>query len=200
MNILYIHGFQGSGQSNSCQVLKNTLTTDNVFTPDIPTKPKDAIEFIDKFIKDNNIDIIIGTSLGGLYTKQFTIPKIIVNPAFVFPFKEGNYTFFTNRLDGKTNFDIDTDDILYIKELQSNCKYVVPEYTGLSHILIGTEDELIDFNSLSLGDYTNAYDNISYAKFGHRLTNDVIQYELLNLINTLKQQFKYIEQYNPINI
>ena len=81
--ILYIHGFASCGNSNKTKLLKQHF--DNVFAPDVPIDPDKAISFLQKLIVDNEINLIIGSSLGGFYAahlaEKFQIKTILLNPS-----------------------------------------------------------------------------------------------------------------------
>lgn len=81
--ILYIHGFASCGDSNKTRLLKQHFK--NVLSPDIPVDPDEAISFIQKTIIDNEVSLIIGSSLGGFYAayfaQKFQIKSILLNPS-----------------------------------------------------------------------------------------------------------------------
>ncbi len=81
--ILYIHGFASCGNSNKTQLLRENF--DGVLCPDIPVDPDEAIAFIQKLILDNNVDLLIGSSLGGFYAayfaERFQIKAVLLNPS-----------------------------------------------------------------------------------------------------------------------
>lgn len=81
--ILYIHGFASCGDSNKSRLL--TKHFDKVISPNIPVDPDEAISFIQKLILDNEVDLIIGSSLGGFYAayfaEKFQIKTVLLNPS-----------------------------------------------------------------------------------------------------------------------
>ncbi len=81
--ILYIHGFASCGDSNKTRLLKKHF--DNVISPDIPVDPDEAISFLQKLIVDNEVSLLIGSSLGGYYAaylaEKFQIKTILLNPS-----------------------------------------------------------------------------------------------------------------------
>lgn len=81
--ILYIHGFASCGDSNKTRLLKTYF--DDVISPDIPVDPDEAIAFIQKTIVDNDVSLIIGSSLGGFYAayfaEKFQIKTVLLNPS-----------------------------------------------------------------------------------------------------------------------
>lgn len=81
--ILYIHGFASCGDSNKTKLLRENFN--GVLCPDVPVDPDEAIAFLQKLIIANNIDLIIGSSLGGFYAsyfaEKFEIKTVLLNPS-----------------------------------------------------------------------------------------------------------------------
>lgn len=196
MNILYLHGFQSSSNSNTINYLKNNINTEHkVFSIDLPHQPELAIKLIEDTIKELNINILIGTSLGGVYAYNFEIPRICINPGFQFNMEPGNYTYFNTRSTGETIFSITSDDVAYFKELIESYKYRLPidELHHTSYILIGNQDDVVEFDKLA--SYTNIYDEIIYDDFGHRLTDEIIDKHIFGLIDKLTNTINSIRNY-----
>ena len=85
MNILYIHGFksQFKEQSDKVQAL-NKLGKVSGITLDY-TQTFDGIKnILHKFVLDKDIDLVVGTSLGGYYSSiigaSAGIPFVAINP------------------------------------------------------------------------------------------------------------------------
>ena len=102
MNILYVHGLGSSGNSETAVKLENIFIQHKVFHPDIPLDPNEAILFIKDFVLTNNINVIIGTSLGSFYSKFVDGPfKILINPALpgdIMQFIPGKYKYYSKIL------------------------------------------------------------------------------------------------------
>lgn len=81
--ILYIHGFASCGDSNKTRLLKTHFK--DVLSPDVPVNPDEAISFLQKLIVDNDVSLIIGSSLGGYYAsflaEKFQIKTVLLNPS-----------------------------------------------------------------------------------------------------------------------
>lgn len=92
LNLLYVHGYQSSGQSKTAEAIRHYLpkiaeglfANVNVFSPDIPEHPADGIAFIQDFISKNDVSCIVGSSLGGFNVintpLKVNIPKVVINP------------------------------------------------------------------------------------------------------------------------
>jgi predicted esterase YcpF (UPF0227 family) len=81
--ILYIHGFASCGNSNKTQLLRENFS--KVLCPDIPVDPEEAIYFLQKLVVDNDVSLIIGSSLGGFYAaylaEKFQVKTVLLNPS-----------------------------------------------------------------------------------------------------------------------
>ena len=69
MNILYIHNLGGSKIDEDSKLIEKITvdTNNNFFSLDLPFNPVDAVMSIEKIIKKNKIDVLIGFGLGGFY-------------------------------------------------------------------------------------------------------------------------------------
>jgi len=115
--IVYFHGFASSGATGTAQLLAQMLPDVEVIAPDIPVDPVDALPYLKKFCEDNQPDLIIGTSMGGMYAQQMHgFRKICVNPAFNMSrmskvLKPGVHKFLNGRKDNAKEFKISKDTI-----------------------------------------------------------------------------------------
>ena len=83
MKLIYFHGFGSSAQSGTIRTLREMLPDFEVIAPDIPVDPADALPFLKQLCEDEQPDVVIGTSMGGMYAQQmFGFNRICVNPAF----------------------------------------------------------------------------------------------------------------------
>jgi len=87
MSIIYLHGFNSSGQSAKAQELAALMPDIEVLTPDIPADMREAIPFLMQYI-GNHADrdlMLIGSSLGGYYARylagRFGCAAVLINPA-----------------------------------------------------------------------------------------------------------------------
>lgn len=117
MKILYVHGYNGNPYGDSYTNLKTACANNHeLFTIDYDvTKPIDAIDSIHKFVRENDIELIIGTSLGGFLTMNVSgVSRIVVNPCWD-PFVElpkigyngpiDDYIFLFNRFINSADFE-----------------------------------------------------------------------------------------------
>ena len=81
MKILYLHGFASSGNNGSVKLLRSLLPDVEFISPDIPVEPAEALPFLQELCAKEDPDLVIGTSMGGMYAEQLTGRyRILVNP------------------------------------------------------------------------------------------------------------------------
>lgn len=84
--ILYIHGYNGSPKGNSFTLFDELLDKSKyeLHTIDYnPENPNGAIKYIKRYIKEYNINLVIGSSLGGFLTLfLYGVSRIVINPCW----------------------------------------------------------------------------------------------------------------------
>lgn len=192
MKILYIHGLSSSGASSTVDRLRNLLPNDKIFSPDLPIEPQEALQLLKQLVEKENIDLVIGTSMGGMFAQKLRgFHKILVNPAFhVSEFMRKNLgvnKFLNIRADGATHYEITEDLCNKYEALERNQFYnlaIKESYNTFA--LFGTEDDLVDCSS----EYKIYYKRYNYFKGGHRLSEDNIKTTLIFEIEKHRQSLK----------
>lgn len=85
--ILYVHGYNSSGSTGRFmqKIFPKYFSECEVIAPKISPYFKEAQEQIEEILRNNDIDLVIGTSLGGFMTLKIDNPKIskiVINPVF----------------------------------------------------------------------------------------------------------------------
>jgi predicted esterase YcpF (UPF0227 family) len=87
MKIIYIHGYNSTGNSPKSAALKAQFGAENVVAPDFSVDPKEIEIIISNIVRGNtNFPVIfVGTSLGGFwanyFAQQWDAPCVLVNPS-----------------------------------------------------------------------------------------------------------------------
>ena len=89
--IIYLHGFNSTGDSTKGLFLKEHLPDIPVLTPTYHYDPQHAIPFLENFIREylphQHSLMLIGSSLGGYYAQylahQFNLKAVLINPALM---------------------------------------------------------------------------------------------------------------------
>ena len=95
--ILYLHGFGSSGASGTVDLLRREFWERTsaahravVVAPDIPVDPLDAFPMLEALAYEEMPDLVIVTSMGGMYAQMLRgFTRICVNPAFTISKKSG---------------------------------------------------------------------------------------------------------------
>ena len=165
--ILFLHGFFASGQCVPALALRESFDgRAEVFTPDLPMHPKEAIEFIHELIDREKPNLLVGNSCGSFYAQMAApivgIPALLGNPHFqmteFLKQRIGEHQYKSPRKDGKQNIVIDEALIEEFAELETiqfnNC---IPDFKDLIWGLFGEQDTLAHFEPLFLQHYNRSF-------------------------------------------
>ena len=141
--ILYLHGFASCGEGNKSSLLKTYFGADNVIAPDLPPSPIDAIDTIEEILESSEIDILIGSSLGGYYAtvlaEKYSMKAILLNPSTQ-PWETlAAYTGWQKRFCDEEVFEFKSVYLEQLKMLQT-----APD-KGKYLLLLQSEDEVLDY-------------------------------------------------------
>lgn len=185
MNILYVHGLGSSGNSETAVKLENIFVQHKVFHPDIPLDPNEAILFIKDFVLTNNINVIIGTSLGSFYSKFVDGPfKILINPALpgdIMQFIPGKYKYYSKREDSIDTYFLDKNYYDKLNNLEAKFNYNNSEQ---SFIILGTNDSVC--NNFEYFNHAN-YPIYFIEDMGHRVNDSGIDC-IITLLKTIEDR------------
>lgn len=187
--ILYLHGFSSAGSTGTATNLRNYLYDKEVrvVSPDIPTSPKAAVDFIRAKVAEEQPDLIIGTSMGGMYAELLRgYKRILVNPSFhmarLLTFRGlGNVDFLNKREDGAKSFKVDKQMIAEFKEVEKLLfQGITEEDKENVYGLFGRNDPTVH----TQGDFTKHYGTNHFQIFEgeHRLNDKIVKHDVLPLI------------------
>ncbi len=81
--IMYCHGFGSAASSGTVKLIAQTFPNSRVVAFDIPLHPAEGMAFLKEKVAQEKPHLIIGTSMGGMYTEMlYGVDRICVNPAF----------------------------------------------------------------------------------------------------------------------
>lgn len=196
--LLYVHGFASSGSSGTVMTLRRHLSSWRVVAPDLPVDPFDALELLRRVVEQEQPDVVVGTSMGGMYTQQlWGVPRIIVNPSFEMSRsllfgKMGRNKYVSKRQDGATEFRIDKAVVDSFKQMEKN------QFDGVNDAekelvtaLFGDKDPVVNFYPLVSELYGK--ERCVYFDGEHRLNDEIVKKVLIPIIN------KYVKQDDPYN-
>ena len=162
--LMYVHGFGSSGQSGTVTRLRTVFPNTKVIAPDLPVHPEEAMTLLRQLCADEQPDLIIGTSMGGMYTEQLRgFDRIVTNPALCIADTmqahgmTGTQTFQNPRQDGVQTFYVDKALVKEYRQVSER------RFEGLDdddrqrvYGLFGDRDDLVDTFDLFHAHYPNA--------------------------------------------
>ena len=184
--VLYVHGFASSGQSGTVTRLRTVMPQARVIAPDLPVNPHEAIALLHTLCEQEKPDLIIGTSMGGMYTEQLRgFDRICVNPALEIAETmkahgmTGTQQFQNPRLDGVQEFYVDKALVKEYREVsEQRFQGLTPEDEQRVYGLFGDKDDLVD----TLGMFSEHYSQ--YTKFHgeHRMDDKSYMHSVVPVI------------------
>lgn len=187
--IMYVHGFGSAASTNTVKILQTLLPSARVVAEDIPIVPTDAMQMLQEMCEREKPDLIIGTSMGGMYAEMLRgYDRILVNPAFQMGETMGEHgmmgklVFQNPRKDGVQEFIVTKALAKEYREMTTHCFENMTD-DDRQHVwgLFGDEDPLVHTFPLFAEHYPNA------IRFHgeHRLTEKIIIHYLIPLIRDI---------------
>ena len=185
--LLYVHGFASSGSSGTVMTLRRHLASWRVIAPDLPVDPFEALELLRSIVEKEKPDVVVGTSMGGMYAQQlWGVPRIIVNPSFEMSRsllfgKMGRNRYTAKRQDGATEFRIDKTVVERFKQMEkTQFDGVNDAEKELVTALFGDKDPVVNFYPL----VSELYGKERCVHFNgeHRLNDEVVKKVLVPII------------------
>ena len=176
--IVYLHGYASSSQSGTAKYLAKKMKECNVIAPDIPIDPVEALPFLKNYCASHKANLIIGTSMGGLYAMQLTdYPRICVNPALHMSqltgvLQVGTFERFQPTADGQTHFTITEEIIQHFKEMEEHLfEGITSENQSLCWGFFADGDTLVNCKS----EFAEHFTHVDDFHGEHRMNNQVIR-------------------------
>lgn len=197
--ILYVHGFSSSGQSGTVVKIREMLPGATVVAPDLPLHPAEAMDLLHHTCETENPDLIIGTSMGGMYAEMlYGYDRILVNPAFQMGdtmLKHGmlgKNTFLNPRQDGVQEFIVTKSLVEEYKEITAKCFAGVTEEESRDRVygLFGDEDPVVHTRDLFSQHYRNA---ISFHG-EHRMNDKILLHSVLPVVQWIDDRQEHRER------
>ena len=120
--VLFIHGFASSGQSQKAHDLAKMLNCE-VIAPDLKHQPEQDIQSLEIILKNESIELIVGSSLGGFYALLLGMRQpyklLLINPSlhphltlqdrlgYVESFKGNGFDWSSNEINALAKFATD---------------------------------------------------------------------------------------------
>ena len=176
-SVMYIHGLSSSGASSTASNLRKLLPQYDVLSPDLPIQPQEALTMLKDLCELYKPEIIIGTSMGGMFAQQLRgYKKILVNPAFhVSEFMRtqlGVHDFLNSRKNGETQYEITSKLCDNYQAIEVNQFADITDFDiKNTYALFGTQDTLVH----GYDEYIGYYRNAMMFEGEHRLNFEVLK-------------------------
>ena len=175
--VVYVHGLSSSGASSTADSLRKLLPEYEVLSPDLPVQPQEALTMLKDLCELRNPELIIGTSMGGMFAQQLRgYKKILVNPAFhVSEFMRtqlGVHDFLNPRKNGETKYEITLDLCDSYKAVEADQFADITAYDITNtYALFGSRDTLVH----GFEEYIAYYRNAMWFEGEHLLNFEIIK-------------------------
>ena len=184
--VMYVHGFGSSARTGTVDRLRRVLCNATVIAEDMPLHPQEALDLLHRMCEAEQPDLIIGTSMGGMYTEMlYGYDRIVLNPAFkigetmVEHGMTGAQTFFNPRKDGVQKFFVDNNLVKEYKRMTEQCfSGVTDEERRRVWGLFGDKDDLVD----TFGLFHQHYPNAIHFHGGHRMDEHSYMHSVLPVV------------------
>lgn len=191
MKIIYFHGFGSSGASGTVEALRNMLPEDEIIAPDIPIDPLEALPFLQSICEQERVDLVIGTSMGGMYAHQMKgFWRICVNPALNMStaskvMKTGEHKFFNRRKDNLKTFRVTRELIQHHNQIErQQFKNITNDDKEKCYGLFGINDPVVN----TYDAFHKHYPNATRFEGEHRLNEKVLHKVVSPLIEQLREK------------
>ncbi len=162
--IMYVHGFGSSAQSGTVRRIRTTFPEARVVARDLPLHPGAALDLLHGLCETERPDLIIGTSMGGMYGEMlYGYDRILVNPAFEMGETMhdhnlmGKQTWMNPREDGEKEFLVTKSLVKEYKETTELCfAHVTADEQRHVYGLFGDHDPLVHTFDLFHSHYRQA--------------------------------------------
>lgn len=181
----YIHGLGSSANGTSGPRLAKKFPQYEWVYPEFSEDMQESIIKLNQLIDRNKPALIVGTSLGGLYTmfaKSFDGIKIAYNPGLAIAdilrnaVGFGTYKYFSQRKDKKTHYTVDEKLVTKFEKYLAN--HTIQTATRCIAIF-GTGDELISGELQQQGmekSKAAGYEVYDLPNAGHRMTAESVEF------------------------
>ena len=185
--VMYVHGFLSSAQSGTVKMLRELMPQATIIAEDLPVDPEAAMQLLRELVAQHQPQLIIGTSMGGMYTEMLRgVDRIVVNPAFemgdTMSSMMGRQEFQNPRQDKVQELMVTKGLIKAYKDCTTHC------FEGLDEAdhqrvygLFGDEDPVVHTYDVFHAHYPNAI----YFHGAHRLTDKIALHALIPVIRWL---------------
>ncbi len=153
--VLYIHGFASSSESFKAIELEKFFDangfTGAVLRPSLPVAPQRAIDMLIEIIEQQNVNLVIGSSLGGfyaLYLNRFYPKKtVLINPSLHPSRTLSEYLGIVKRHNSDDFFYWTEEHIKQLAEMEEELDFQSLKQDNL-YFYLSKDDEILDLSAI----------------------------------------------------
>ena len=152
MNIVYIHGFRSSGDSDKARLLQKTFPLCRVLSPTLPADPSEAILQLEQLLEGlTGRTLLVGTSLGGFYALYLSCRLgyacCIINPTWKANESLARKVGVHTRYNSAEVYDFRAEYLNRLLEMREFIRTCQKE-PGRINIFLSNDDEELTFEGL----------------------------------------------------
>ncbi len=167
--ILFIHGFASCGLGEKSRLLQKHFGGQQVLTPDLSPRPDEAITQLQSLEAQHQIDLRVGSSLGGYYAtwlnKFDAKPTLLINPALQPHLLLADQLGVHQRWCDQQSFELTHADLQALAGMQRPALSDAEQYL----VLLQSDDEVLDYRKAA--NYYAAFDVVIEQGGHHRFEN-----------------------------
>ena len=190
--VLYCHGFASSGQSGTVSRLRQVMPQAKVIAPDLPVNPHEAMALLHRICEQERPDLILGTSMGGMYAEQLRgFDRICINPALEIAETmkahgmTGTQQFQNPRQDGIQEFYVDKALVKAYREVsEQRFQGITPDDEQRVYGLFGDKDDLVD----TIGLFSEHYSQYTRFHGEHRMDDRSYMYSVVPVVRWIEDK------------
>lgn len=191
MKLVYFHGFASSGASGTVQSLRKIFPSAEIIAPDIPIDPEEALPLLKALVEEEQPDVIVGTSMGGMYAQQMHGHlRICVNPSFRIStgsklVRTGTYKWLNGRKNNEKEFKVTQEILKHFNVMERQQFDGIDEADQeLCYGLFGINDKVVN-SAANHQTFTKYYVHAERFEGDHQLNDKVIHRVLMPLLKNL---------------
>ena len=153
--VLYIHGFASSSESFKAVELEKFLVangfTEAVLRPTLPIAPRRAIDMLKQILEQNEVTLLIGSSLGGFYAlylnQMFAKKTVLINPSLHPSRSLADFTGLIKRHNSDDFFYWKEEHNKQLAEMEEELDFQDLEQENL-YFYLSKDDEVLDLSDI----------------------------------------------------
>jgi len=180
---MYVHGFQSDKNSTKARFLKEKFGEKNVISETLPVNPLKAINLLQEILAEDDVSLIVGSSLGGFYAMYLSIFNsvrvVLINPSLKPHETLKQYIGKHKRFNSDEEFELTNEHLIQFKVLSEEIESLNYDQS-LFNFFLSEDDEILDHSIVP-----NYFKNAGSIKFFKNSTHRFLNFE--NVLNEIEE-------------